>query len=49
MLAGLEEIKAKTGAGIVDLIFSADTLPHHLAAQSVELFGTEVIPNARGL
>jgi alkanesulfonate monooxygenase SsuD/methylene tetrahydromethanopterin reductase-like flavin-dependent oxidoreductase (luciferase family) len=49
VLAGLEEIKAKTGAGIVDLIFSGDTLPHHLALRSVELFGTEVIPNARGL
>lgn len=49
VLAGLEEIKAKTGVGIVDLIFSGDTLPHHLALRSLELFGTEVIPNARGL
>jgi alkanesulfonate monooxygenase SsuD/methylene tetrahydromethanopterin reductase-like flavin-dependent oxidoreductase (luciferase family) len=45
----VKEIHDKVGNGVLDLILNGDTLPYELARRSVELFGKEVIPQARDL
>jgi alkanesulfonate monooxygenase SsuD/methylene tetrahydromethanopterin reductase-like flavin-dependent oxidoreductase (luciferase family) len=49
VLEQIREIRDTVGAGVLDLILYTDALPHELARDCVELFGTEVIPRARDL
>jgi alkanesulfonate monooxygenase SsuD/methylene tetrahydromethanopterin reductase-like flavin-dependent oxidoreductase (luciferase family) len=49
VLGQIREIRDTVGAGVLDLILYTDALPHQLARDCVELFGTEVIPRARDL
>jgi alkanesulfonate monooxygenase SsuD/methylene tetrahydromethanopterin reductase-like flavin-dependent oxidoreductase (luciferase family) len=49
VLGQVRELRDSIGAGVLDLILYNDALPHELARESVRLFGTEVIPQARDL
>ena len=49
VLRQVRELRDSIGAGVLDLILYNDALPHELARESVRLFGTEVIPQARDL
>jgi alkanesulfonate monooxygenase SsuD/methylene tetrahydromethanopterin reductase-like flavin-dependent oxidoreductase (luciferase family) len=45
----LKEMQAATGIGVVDLVFQGPALPYDKMLRSVELFGTKVIPQIRGI
>jgi len=49
VLGQVRQLRDSIGAGVLDLILYNDALPHELARESVRLFGTEVIPQARDL
>ena len=49
VVAQLRRIRDEVGAGIVDLVFQAGALPFHVAMDSLELFGREVLPRVHQL